>query len=62
MRQETENDLRVFKCDVQQLKKAKMALIAMVTKKKGTIKYLQSQLNEYICNNARHFFTAYNAI
>ena len=51
----------MFKYDVQQLKKAKIILIATVTEKEGIIKYLQSQLNEYIYNNARHLFTAYNA-
>jgi hypothetical protein len=50
------------KRDVQQLKKAEIALIATVTKKEGIIKYLQSQLNEYICNNTKYLFTVYNAI
>ena len=49
------------KRDVQQLKKAEIALIATVTKKEGTIKYLQSQLNKYIYNNARYLFIIYNA-
>ena len=47
--------------DIQQLKKAKITLITTVTKKEGIIKYLQSQLNKYIYNNARYFFTIYNA-
>ena len=51
----------MFKYNVQQLKKAKITLITTVTEKEGIIKYLQSQLNEYIRNNARHFFTVYNA-
>ena len=49
------------KCDIQQLKKAKIVLITTVTEKEGIIKYLQSQLNKYIYNNARHLFTVYNA-
>ena len=49
------------KYDVQQLKKAKIALIATVTKKEGIIKYLQSQLNKYIYNNTRYLSTIYNA-
>ena len=49
------------KRDIQQLKKAKIALIATVTEKKGIIKYLQSQLNKYIYNNTRHLSTVYNA-
>ena len=60
-RQETEDDLRVSERDVQRLKKAEIALIATVTEKDGTIKYLQSQLNKHICNNTRHLSTAYNA-
>ena len=48
------------KRDVQQLKKAKIILIATVTKKEDIIKYLQSQLNKYIYNNAKHLFTTYN--
>ena len=48
------------KRDVQQLKKAEIALIAIITEKEGIIKYLQSQLNKYICNNTGHFFTVYN--
>ena len=48
------------KRDIQQLKKAKITLIATVTEKEGIIKYLQSQLNKYIYNNIRHLFTAYN--
>lgn len=60
-RQETEDDLRVSERDVQQLKKAEIALIATVTEKEGTIKYLQSQLNEHIRNDAGHLSTAYNA-
>ena len=47
--------------DIQQLKKAEIVLITIVTKKEGIIKYLQFQLNKYICNDARHFFTVYNA-
>ena len=50
------------KHDIQQLKKAEITLITTVTEKEGIIKYLQSQLNKYICNNTRHFFTVYNAI
>ena len=50
----------MFKRDIQQLKKAKIILIATVTKKEGIIKYLQSQLNKYIYNNTKHLFTAYN--
>ena len=46
--------------DIQQLKKAKIILITTVTEKEDIIKYLQSQLNKYICNNARYFFTVYN--
>ena len=45
------------KRDIQQLKKAKIILIATVTKKEGIIKYLQSQLNEYICNNTKYNVT-----
>ena len=48
------------KYNIQQLKKAKIVLITIVTEKEGIIKYLQSQLNKYICNDARHFFTIYN--
>ena len=51
----------MFKHNVQQLKKAKIALIATITKKEGIIKYLQSQLNKYICNDTKHLFTIYNA-
>ena len=47
---------------IQQLKKAKIVLIATVTEKEGIIKYLQSQLNKYICNNTKHLFTVYNVI
>ena len=50
------------KHNIQQLKKAKIILIATVTKKNNIIKYLQSQLNEYIYNNTRHLSTIYNAI
>ena len=39
-RQETEDDLRIFECDVQRLKKAEIAFIAIVTEREGTIKYL----------------------
>ena len=46
--------------NIQWLKKAKIALIATVTKNEGIIKYLQSQLNKHICNNIKHLFTAYN--
>jgi hypothetical protein len=46
--------------NIQQLKKAEIALITTVTEKKGIIKYLQSQLNKYIYNNTRHLFTVYN--
>lgn len=60
-RQETEDDLRMSERDVQRLKKAEIALIATVTEKEGTIKYLQSQLNEHVRNNARHLPTAHNA-
>ena len=59
-RQETKDDLYISKHNVQQLKKAKIALIATVTEKEGIIKYLQSQLNKYIYNNTRHLFTVYN--
>ena len=52
----------MFKRDIQQLKKAKIVLIAIVTEKEGIIKYLQSQLNEYICNDAGHLFIVYNII
>ena len=58
--QKTKNNLHVSKCNVQQLKKTEIAFIAIVTKKEGIIKYLQSQFNKYIHNNARHLFTAYN--
>ena len=50
------------KCNISQLKKAKITLIATVTKKEGIIKYLQFQLNKYIYNNTRHLSTIYNAI
>ena len=50
------------KHNIQQLKKAKIVLIAIVTEKEGIIKYLQFQLNKYIYNNTRYLFTAYNAI
>ena len=50
------------KHNIKQLKKAKIILIATVIKKKDIIKYLQSQLNKYIYNNTRYFFTIYNAI
>jgi len=50
------------KHNIQQLKKAEIAFIAIVTKKKGTIKYLQSQFNKHICNNTRHLFITYNTI
>ena len=42
MCQETKDNLRVFKRDIQQLKKAEIVFIAIVTKKEGIIKYLQS--------------------
>jgi len=40
--QETEDDFCVSEYDVQWLKKAEIALIAMVTEREGIIKYLQS--------------------
>ena len=52
----------MFKRDIQQLKKAEITLIATVTEKEGIIKYLQSQLNKYICNDAKYLFTVYNII
>jgi len=35
-----EDNLRVSKRDIQRLKKAEIILIAIITKKEGTIKYL----------------------
>jgi len=58
-RQETEDDLRISERDVQRLKKAEIVLIAQVTEKEGTIKYLQSQLNEHIRNNTEHLPTTH---
>jgi len=58
-RQETEDDLRISEHDVQRLKKAEIILIAEVTEKEGTIKYLQSQLNEHIRNNTEHLPTTH---
>jgi len=60
-RQEIEDDLRASEHDVQRLKKAEITLIATVTEREGTIKYLQSQLNKHIRNDTRHLSTAYNA-
>ena len=50
------------KRNIQQLKKAEIVLITTVTEKEGIIKYLQSQLNKYICNNIRYLSTIHNTI
>ena len=41
MHQKTKNNY-IFKYNIQQLKKAKIVLITIVTEKEGIIKYLQS--------------------